>query len=505
VNFTGARIGQALHDLAAKARVTARAASLPGEIAAETRRITTMWEQAERSLAGIGGQIVKEALSSEEMPEQLRDLLSTLENPSQQWQAIFLFVGILGFSQSLGQALMPGRIQSLANLGWRQAPTKPLPAAVAAEAWVKRKIGFGTAATWSHEDGFGDLQFDTLARLAELPPSVGEAMEGLRRGFLDVGGFNLALTQAGVDPGWHGLIHQLVYGPPSPAEAVQAAVQGHLTEDQSKRIASEGGLDPAHYPWLLATHGDPPGVQELIHLWRRGDVTEATVEAAIRESRIKNKYIEPIKHMRYVLPPQRTVRSLVAKGVIDRGRGIDLLQKIGWFPDLAAALIDEALATKHEKHRDLAETQVVAAYEDKLIARGEATDMLHKLGYDGHGVDLILHLADDRAAATIRKSSISRIATLYIRQHIDRSTASTDLDTIHTPVEQRDHLLQMWDLERAASIPHLTHAEVTRAMTAGIIDEAEARRRLVGMGYVDADVNILIGLVSGGRPPVRRH
>ena len=138
----------------------------------------------------------------------------------------------------------------------------------------------------------------------------------------------------------------------------------------------ENLLDPEWHTALYETAGEPPGTMQMLELLNRGIVDEPTVEQAIRESRVKNKYIPAILEMRRRLMPERTVVSGISKGVLTHAEGIDHLLALGFNQEDATALAGEASATKLSKHKEIAEAQVLTAYEDGKIPAAEATTMI---------------------------------------------------------------------------------------------------------------------------------
>jgi hypothetical protein len=363
-----------------------------------------------------------------------------------------------------------------------------------ADAVVFGAIGQDEAAIKALHAGLPREDFDLLVRANGQPPDPQTLAFALRRGVIDHPTYVKGLTQGPLRNEWIPLMERIVLQPMSVEAAIEGAVQGALSEAQSREIAAQNGLVPEHWKPLYDIAGNPPGVQEMVAMWHRGILTRGQLEQGIRESRLKNKYVQPVIDASETLPPEDTIGIMVREGSITLGRGLDLLRKRGFSADIAQALIDKALAQRHAKSRDLAESQIVELYQDEAIDATRATDMLTSLGYGADEAAMILALYDLRRLRQFRQAVVARIRSAYVTRHIDDNEVVTALDATSTPPEQREQLVQLWSLEREVSTKELTLAQVHAAMKAGLIDAAEFNQRLRGMGYAQPDADLLTAL-----------
>jgi hypothetical protein len=116
------------------------------------------------------------------------------------------------------------------------------------------------------------------------------------------------------------------------------------------------------------------------------------------------------------------------------------------------------------------------------------------LGYESHEAHFLATLADLERVQRFTETAISTIHTRYTGHAIVRHTASTDLDQLGVPAKQRNSLLEMWDLERAAKVKRLTAAEVHKAVKKGLLNEGQGMHRLEQMGYPPEDATIYLQL-----------
>jgi hypothetical protein len=238
----------------------------------------------------------------------------------------------------------------------------------------------------------------------------------------------------------------------------------------------------------------------MLELLNRGLMTEDEVRQALRETRLKNKYIDLMLASRVAIPPEATIRRMYGLAVLTRDRAMTLMRAHGYEDDIAGALLDEALGTRHQKARDLTQGQIVALYKDLAIDRPTATGMLTSLGYSDEESGWLLALADIERVVRYTNQAIGFVHGAYRSRKIDENQAATTLDGLRIPPDQRNELLALWDLERSVSTKELTLAQLHAALKKGILSTGEFSQRLAGIGYSADDILILVELYSPSAP-----
>lgn len=362
---------------------------------------------------------------------------------------------------------------------------------------VVRGIAEEAAATDdATRSGIRDDDFAKLVLASGMPPAVQELLEAYRRGIIDDTRLVHGIRQSRLRNEWIDVIKALRYSPMSPADAIQAAVQGHLPDGEAKKIAEEGGLLPEHYDPLYQIAGNPPGPETTLDLWNRGIFTRDQATQALRESRLKDKYIPALLESRVQLIPARTLHTLVVHGVLTANEAIAKAIQLGYTPDDAAALIASARAEKTKPERDLTVAQVRELYATHALDKDTASAMLTNLGYEPDEVAWLLALGEAEQILRANNAAMSKIHTLYVSHHIDDTTASNALDLLHIPASQRDDLMGLWQLEREANVKLLTPAEISKAVKLTYFTPEEGITRLVRLGYSQDDASLLISFVT---------
>lgn len=354
----------------------------------------------------------------------------------------------------------------------------------------------GEALPLARRSGIRDEDFHRLVYGAGQPPGVQELLFAYRRGVINKERLFKGIQQGPLRSEWFDVVESLGQVPMSTADAIQASVQGHLSKDQAKAIAEQNGLIPSQFEPLWETAGSPPGPHEMLDLLNRGLVSEAEVTQALSESRLKNKYIPLLLQARFRLPTMESTLSMVRKGVITQERALQLLQNMGFMPDIASALVKNATVTKTDTVKELTLAQIREAYLDKAITREVALARIEKLGYDAETSALELQLVDETRARRQVQAVVTRVHHEYVEGLLSDTEAKDALSRLMLPADQISTSMTLWDVERSTVRRRLTEAQVAQALKKGIIQPGEAQSRWSAMGYSDADVAILLALAT---------
>lgn len=355
------------------------------------------------------------------------------------------------------------------------------------------------AAPIAAKSGTSKDDFHLLVMGNGQPPSTEQLLFAYRRKIIDEARLLRGIKQGPVRDEWFDVLRSLGSIPMSTADAIQASVQGHLSHAQAQLIAEQNGLLSEHFEPLFQTAGSPPGPQAMLTFLRRGFATDPEVRQALSESRLKPKYTDLLMKTRDVLPPMTVIRSGFAHGAITHERAVKLLGEHGYSAENADMILAGGHGEKSATVRHLTVSQVMALYSDRAITRVSAHDTLTALGYDDTDANTLIALADIDRNRKLMAASLHRVHAAYVGRHITAEQASSELDELLVPVDQRDDLLTVWDIERNTVTKGLTLAQTSAAFKKGIIVEDVFRDRIAAMGYSPGDVDILVALAGGGQ------
>lgn len=137
--------------------------------------------------------------------------------------------------------------------------------------------------------------------------------------------------------------------PLTPAELADMVIRNIKTEAEGAREAALSGTDANRFHDQVLASGEPPGLEQVIEMWRRGFVGEgpdvpgvASVASAVRTSRLRPEWLEPILKMRDVPITVGEVVDALLRGQITREEAITEAGYSGINPDRLQVLLDSA-------------------------------------------------------------------------------------------------------------------------------------------------------------------
>ncbi len=187
------------------------------------------------------------------------------------------------------------------------------------------------------------------ARGVTVPPD-GE-LSGLLGGIAKAGGWlaqNVVGTAIGfgvgqslsavLNPYFTGLVQDAWRSNPvavlSPSELALAVLRGYLEQPAAAEEAKASGIDAARFQTLVDNTGEPPAPGDLLALWRRGKVSDAELELAVRQSRIRVEWLETVKKMGVQWPTYEAFLQAYLEGQVGEQEARRLYERAGGDPDL---------------------------------------------------------------------------------------------------------------------------------------------------------------------------
>lgn len=375
-----------------------------------------------------------------------------------------------------------------------------LPPADAALAVLRGNMTAAEGQAAAAHAGVDASDFTILIGNTGEPLALESLLEAFRRNFIDSATLDRGIRQSRVRNEWIPTVHKLRYSPMSTADAVEAAVQGHMSLADAKAKAEENGLEPADFDPLYQTAGEPLSRTEMEQLYNRGLVSEAEVKQALRESRVKDKYVDHAFQLHVRLPEPRQIISALNHGTVTKAEASKLLAEYGFDETAIKILVATGAAGRTAAHHSLTVGEIRSLYTDRIFTAAHTHELLAALGYDQADAASLMASWDLLAGAAITRQAAGVIRSRYVARVIDDQAAAMDLDSLGIAATARDHMLQVWAIERQASVRRLTEAQVVAAHKKALISGADALSRLGQLGYSDDDAHLLLGVLPGTDP-----
>lgn len=357
----------------------------------------------------------------------------------------------------------------------------------------------GRAYEAAHIAGMTDDDFKTLELNTGEPPALEELLMLWRRDKISTDKLDKGIKQSRVRDEWTDVVHELSIIPPSGPEVLTGLLKGQISRGEAEKRWKEAGGDPTWFQHAFDTEGESPSPVELGKMAYRGIIPwdgtgpEVTSFAqGFREGAWRDKWHGALKRLAEYVPEPRQIPTFISDGGMTKAEGRDYLHKEGVNDKLTEAIINSATAAKLARPKELAEAQITKLLIDRAISADEAHKLWKEIGYDEDEAKFLVELANLVRVTKELDTAISTVHSRYISHVIEVNVARGDLDALGVPNGQRDQLLRMWELERAARVKLLTPEQVRKAMNDDLITPENAQHRLERLGYPTEDAEIFL-------------
>jgi hypothetical protein len=439
-------------------------------------------------------------------PDQVDILAANAGNPPSPEQLLELWRRGAITEATVKTGLLEGRTKDEWITIMLGLVDEPMSTADAADAWLRGHLTQPQAEAIMKENGVMARDIPVLLANAGNPLALGELLEAYRRKFITAAQLETGVRESRYRDEWLPTLLKLATSRMSTADAITASVQSYLTQDQAQEIAEENGLAPADFLPLWETAGEPLSRTELTQLYNRGLITQDVFVQGLKESRLKDKYIDAAVQLHTRLLPAREVVAALEQGAIDEKHAWVRLTDEGYDEHTVHLLIKTGMLRATGPYRQLAAGEITTLYADRIIDAAKATAMLTQLHYGADLIPMMLTLADYRRDQKVRDAAITAIRAHYLAYRTETADAKADLLALRLPSDAADFYIQTWQIERLAHPKQLSEAQIVKAAKTGLFvprgsmsqsdwnaaNQKTGCERLVKLGYSEQDAKLLL-------------
>jgi hypothetical protein len=314
-------------------------------------------------------------------------------------------------------------------------------------------------------DGFDRDRLGVLVGLQGLPMGPHEAAQAFFRGIITHGDYIAAFNESNNRNEWAKALLEQSRQIPTARDFFENALRGYHDFAWAVDQARRHGMSEADATVIYQNQGRPMNVRQITQALARGGKfnpepgeIKDPYDAAIVEGNLKPAYYDLAKANRYTLPSPFVMKSLTQAGTWDAAKAEKRLLEAGWIPEDAA----EAAAD---------------------WAGGTAS-----------GADAHVGKAQTQLWTTLHRS--------YIAGESTKTAARPVLASLGLTTAAQDQVLALWDAERALVRKQLTPAQIKKAYTKGIKNQAtgltwtrdDALAALIERGYATTEANEFLDL-----------
>lgn len=386
----------------------------------------------------------------------------------------------------------------------------PLSPVQLADMVVRGHILLGDGSAYAKQSGISPSDFQRMVDSAGEAPGLIFLLEAFRRGYIAQSGSGPGSTslEQGIREGrlhdkWIGVVQRMGIQPISTGDAVSAVVKAQIPYLDGERIAYYNGIDATGFQTLVNTEGNPPGPGELATLLKRGLIPlegtgpdALTFQQGIYEGRSKTKWWQLYAKLADYIPPPRTVVTLVRNGAVSDDEAAALLADSGLSESLAKKYIVSAHQERGATHRATVSTELRSVarrgFADGHLSEAQFRQLLVQANLPAEVIEQEVVAAN--LSKTLGRHTFSLSQIKRQRQHglIDDAQARQRLLVNGWSEEDAQLQINEWNAEARVGRTGLTEARILAYLRSGILKPPEAYDLLVTQGINSANATFLV-------------
>lgn len=515
----GGKLGPRLVDLMAQATLATRRGLAGHEAKVRQASTQALIDRAGREVADLYRPLILAALEAhgDAIHPHLEQLLRSASSGRHQWQAIAGLAG--GGAQSALSTLLSNALAPVTYQIVGLTPALDLDPQTSAAAAAAGIVPYADAESSARQQGYASGPFQTLYDLAQNIPALGELQDLVNRGAMPEADALDWLRRLGyaetVRARLLGLRAELL----APADAALAQLRGNMTPAAAREAAAASGVSAAHFDILVGNTGEPLALESLLEAHRRGFIDQARLDTGIRQSRVRNEWIDVANKLAYSPMSTADAVQAVVQGHLSQAEGRAKAAQNGleagdWTALYETAgeplsrtemeqLYNRGLATEAEVVQALRESrlkdkytglafdlhtrlpegrQVVTMLTHGAVTKAEAADLLHQLGYSAKVAGLLIAEGTNSRLAAHHALTLAEIRQLYSERIFTAAHAEELLKGLGYDAEDSAYLMRSWDLLAGAAITRQAVGAIRSRYVARVIGDQAAALDLDALG-----------------------
>lgn len=296
---------------------------------------------------------------------------------------------------------------------------------------------------------------------------------------------------------------------PAPPDIIRFAVREAFSESYISRYnmlqdlpgdfvewAKKQGLTQYWAEKYWASHWELPSIQMAYEMLHRGVIDQTELFDLMRAQDVMPFWRNKLVQISYAPYTRVDVRRMYREGVIDEGEVYKTYKDLGYDHEHATNLTEFTVKDALQNERDLTKSDILKAYDYKIMNRDEALDSIRKLGYSKDESEVYLFRADLERDTREKTKVLSFIKKNYISGLLSFDEAHDRLGKLNLKGSEIEELFKDWDIERIGKMQELSDAKLEELFIEEIITEIIYKEELKKKGYSDRYIGWLVELTK---------
>lgn len=324
--------------------------------------------------------------------------------------------------------------------------------------------------------------YDKLVDAAQDRPAIGQVLDMWLKRQISEDDVNAALKHHTIPEFWWGPIKALRRQFLSPADLALANLRGNITDTVLTEYSAELGVTPDDMTVLVENTGEPPGIMEMLFLFRRGLIDQDRMTRAIRQSRIRNEWVDAVMDLRFAPMTTADAARAVVEGYMTVDEGGKVAEQNGLVAEHWPIIVESwGRPPSHE--------QMMTLYHRKQATLEQVKQAFKESDIKDKYIQQLIDLGRTLIPERLLVQALSR----GVITHQEAHTALTERGYNDTDAET---LIKLGSAERVSTQHALSRTDIVQMYTDSLMTRQVAHDHLTKLGYTEADATALLQLAD---------
>lgn len=436
-------------------------------------------------------------------------------------RVIFLIVVSTMLLSNVFSGISQANAQMLLQEYALKFPYQPLSPADATAAVMRGGMDRSDAVRVIQRQGYTEADAQRLIDNGSAIPAIGELLAMKLRGIVDDDTFQKATIRLGYTQSWENAYVELAQIIPPVSDLITMAVKGAFSDDEialfrtmedfPSSIVEHGEKQGISKEWLeryWAAHWNLPSPSQGFEMFQRDIIKEPELKTLLKALDVTPFWRDKMIQLSYNVLTRVDIRRIHQLQRKDHEWLVKQHLNLGYSPEDAEILakFTEDLNQNKPGESDeelgrLSRTNIIGFYQDGVIPRDRAIQLLVGVGYTEEAATLFIDTADFDAERQLRAAEIDFIIASAVAGVLDWNSAQNKLAELHlSPIEiEKASAKLAREQSKATKLP--TVEQGTKMFTSKVISEESFRDLLRRLGYRAEWQNAFIALAKQNPKP----
>lgn len=312
------------------------------------------------------------------------------------------------------------------------------------------------------------------------------------------------LQKIGIHPEYTELYKTLAFPIPPVADIITMAVREAFTPAIAAKFGQYEGLPAEFTSWAekkgiskewssryWAAHWTLPSSLQGFEMLHRGIIDRTELEMLLKALDVMPFWRDKLVRMAYRRLTRVDIRRMYRTGVLNETEVYEAYLNHGYEDKNAKRMTEFTVEQALPKEAKITKGNILTAYKDRMIDRGEANSMLTAMGTESENISFMLTSIDYQRNLDIKTNRIKAVRNLYKRRVYNADKARAELLAIDMPDLEVSSLMEQWYYEiKAEPVRTWTTAQTLGFAKDKLITHDRALTELRLLGYDTEHINV---------------